>query len=330
MTIDETILKDFETNHVALRQIRDSLSNIIVGQKDVIDLVLVTLLSNGHGLLVGMPGLAKTLLVKTIGQAFQFDTKRVQCTPDLMPNDILGSEVLEQSQDGTRHFRFIKGPVFSQLFMADEINRASPKTQSALLQAMEERTVTIAGKTHSLPEPFHVLATQNPVEQEGTYLLPEAQLDRFLLQINVGYPDMQAEKVIMSQKRAPIQHQTTPETLLKLQNFVHKIPVGEKLSDVILHLVRMCRPNQDGALDRINNSVEWGPSPRAAQALNIAVRARALLNGRPAPSLDDVESLMIPALIHRMSLKYTAVMQGQTKEALIHHAFEQAQYLVES
>lgn len=326
-----TILADFEKHHLHVRQIRDEISKVVVGQKTVIDLTLISILSGGHALLIGMPGLAKTLLVKTTGIALGLDTKRIQCTPDLMPSDILGSEVLEVATDGTRHFRFLKGPVFSQMLMADEINRASPRTQSALLQAMEERIVTIAGTTYTLPTPFHVLATQNPIEQAGTYSLPEAQLDRFLLQIDVGYPDARAEKdILLSNLETQVMRQENPNSIKALQDFVRLIPIGEKLTEIIVHLVRICRPGEEDSTETVRKTLEWGPSPRATQALTVAVRARALLHGRPAPTLDDVEALMVPALTHRMALTYSAQTQGLTKAAVIAHAFEQAQRRVPS
>ncbi len=266
---------------------REAISNFVFGQKTVVDQVLITLLAGGNGLLIGVPGLAKTRLVDTLGTVLGLDTKRIQFTPDLMPGDIVGSEVLEETDDGRRTFRFIKGPVFCQLLMADEINRASPRTQSALLQAMQERYVTIAGQRYDLPRPFHVLATQNPLEQEGTYPLPEAQLDRFLLQVDVGYPDREAEqKMLMATTvgdERPPQRIIDPETLMRAQALVRRLPVGEKVVQAILGLVRSGRPD-DSASENVRNFVAWGPSPRASQAFMLAIRARALLEGRFAPS----------------------------------------------
>jgi MoxR-like ATPase len=232
-----------------------------------------------------------------------------------MPGDIVGSEVLEEADDGRRTFRFIKGPVFCQLLMADEINRASPRTQSALLQAMQERHVTIAGQRYDLPRPFHVLATQNPLEQEGTYPLPEAQLDRFLLQIDVGYPDREAEQKMLLATTVgdekPPQQVIDPETLMKAQSLVRRLPVGEKVVQAILGLVRSGRPD-DGASETVRNFVAWGPSPRASQAFMLAIRARALLEGRFAPSIDDVLALAHPILRHRMALNFSARAEGAT------------------
>jgi MoxR-like ATPase len=294
---------------------RDALSAMVFGQKTVIDQVLITLLAGGNGLLIGVPGLAKTRLVDSLGIVLGMDTKRIQFTPDLMPGDIVGSEVLEEANDGTRTFRFIKGPVFCQLLMADEINRASPRTQSALLQAMQERHVTIAGQRYDLPRPFHVLATQNPLEQEGTYPLPEAQLDRFLLQVDVGYPDREAEeKMLMATtvgEEKPPQQVVTPDILTKAQALVRRLPVGEKVVQTILGLVRSGRPDES-ASETVQNFVAWGPSPRASQAFMLAIRARALLEGRFAPSVDDVVALAHPILRHRMALNFSARAEGTT------------------
>ena len=294
---------------------REAISNFVFGQKPVVDQVLITLLAGGNGLLIGVPGLAKTRLVDTLGTVLGLDTKRIQFTPDLMPGDIVGSEVLEEADDGRRAFRFIKGPVFCQLLMADEINRASPRTQSALLQAMQERYVTIAGQRYDLPRPFHVLATQNPLEQEGTYPLPEAQLDRFLLQVDVGYPDREAEqKMLMATTvgdERPPQRIIDPETLMRAQALVRRLPVGEKVVQAILGLVRSGRPD-DSASENVRNFVAWGPSPRACQAFMLAIRARALLEGRFAPSIDDVIALAHPILRHRMALNFSARAEGAT------------------
>ncbi|HEX2939468.1 MAG TPA: MoxR family ATPase [Rhodopila sp.] len=293
-------------------QVRAAIGRVIFGQDDVIDQTLITLLSGGHVLLVGVPGLGKSRLVETLGVVLGMATKRIQFTPDLMPADIIGSEVLEET-DGRRSFRFVPGPVFCQLLMADEINRASPRTQSALLQAMQEQRVAIGGTEHALPRPFHVLATQNPIEQEGTYPLPEAQLDRFLLEINVTYPDRQAERAMLlattgAHDARPVQAMSA-EDLLDAQALVRRLPVGEKVVDAILGLVRGCRPETAGD-DRVRRHVAWGPGPRAAQALMLASRARALLQGRLAPSVDDVAALARPVMRHRMALNFSARADG--------------------
>ena len=301
-----------------IRRAREAVGGVIFGQDEVVEQAFVTLLACGHGLLVGVPGLAKTKLVETLGLALGLETRRVQFTPDLLPADILGSEVLEEAQDKTRAFRFIKGPVFAQLLMADEINRASPRTQSALLQAMQEYHVSIAGHRHDLPRPFHVLATQNPLEQEGTYPLPEAQLDRFLMQIDVDYPDRASERRILlettGERVAQVRPALTAEELMAAQRLVRRLPVGEKIIDAILDLVRAARPGEGDP--EIAPLVAWGPGPRAAQALMLASRARALVNGRLSPSLDDVAKLAGPILRHRMALTFAA-RRETTLEALI-------------
>ncbi len=304
-----------------LTQARQGIAKRIIGQDEVVELSLVALLCGGHALLVGAPGLAKTRLVDTLGTVFGMDTNRVQFTPDLMPADIIGSEVLETAADGSRAFRFVKGPVFSQLLMADEINRASPRTQSALLQAMQERQVSIAGQEYDLPAPFHVLATQNPIEQEGTYPLPEAQLDRFILQIDVGYPDRDTERDILLATTGATDAQAeqvfTPEQLMAAQDAVRRMPVGEAVVEAILDLVRMARPEDDTAPDFVRDAVSWGPGPRAAQAFMLATRARALVQGRFAPSVDDVLALAHPVLIHRMALGFAARARGENLTDLI-------------
>jgi MoxR-like ATPase len=284
----------------------------------VVDGALITLLSGGHGLLVGVPGLAKTKLVETLGVVLGLDAKRVQFTPDLMPSDILGTEVLDENYGGTRTFRFIRGPVFAQLVMADEINRASPRTQSALLQSMQEYHVTVAGERYDLPKPFHVLATQNPLEQEGTYPLPEAQLDRFLMQIDVPYPARDDERRILLFTTGADEIAAKPamnvEDLLNAQRLVRRLPVGESVVEAILDLVRSARPGEKAELA---GKIAWGPGPRASQALMLAVRARALLDGRFAPSIDDVVALAEPVLKHRMALSFSARAEGETVENLI-------------
>ncbi|HUC63191.1 MAG TPA: MoxR family ATPase [Alphaproteobacteria bacterium] len=299
---------------------RERLGQVIFGQERVIDQSLITLLAGGHALLVGVPGLAKTRLVETLGIVLGLDVKRIQCTPDLMPADILGSEVLEESGAGRRAFRFIQGPVFCQLLMADEINRASPRTQSALLQAMQEGRVSIAGQYHPLPRPFHVLATQNPLEQEGTYPLPEAQLDRFLMQIDVSYPDLEAERHMLAATTgiadAPPAAVMIAADLLAAQRLIRRIPVGASVVDAILKLVRQGRP-ESSDLDEVRRQVAWGPGPRASQALMLATRARAVLDGRLAPSVDDVLALAGPVLRHRMALNFAARADGVTIDHVI-------------
>jgi MoxR-like ATPase len=316
----ESIVREVENAVARLAAVREAIGHVIFGQREAVDQTLVTMLAGGHGLLIGVPGLAKTRLVETLGIVLGMATKRIQFTPDLMPADILGSEVLEEDETGKRRFRFIRGPVFAQLLMADEINRASPRTQSALLQAMQERHVTVAGMRYDLPHPFHVLATQNPLEQEGTYPLPEAQLDRFLLQINIGYPDLESEKkVLLSTTGVSDDHAKEvirAQELMFFQRLVRAIPVGEKVLDAILALVRSARPEEGGAED-IRAHVAWGPGPRASQAFSLAVRARALIEGRFAPSVDDVVALAQPILRHRMALTFSARADGVTMADVI-------------
>ena len=291
---------------------KTAIGKVIFGQPDVIEQSLITILCGGHALLVGLPGLAKTKLVETLGIVLGLAEQRIQFTPDLMPSDILGSEVLHQDKSGKRSFQFVKGPIFAQLLMADEINRASPRTQAALLQAMQEHHITIAGARYDLPAPFHVLATQNPLEQEGTYPLPEAQLDRFLMQINVDYPDLEAERRILFEttgiEETKAKKALSTKRLVEIQNLVRRIPVGKSVVDAILELVRSARPNENATGDnkQFNEFISWGPGPRASQALMLTVRARALLDGRLAPSVDDVLALAEPVLQHRMQLSFAA------------------------
>ncbi|MBB2835312.1 UNVERIFIED_ORG: MoxR-like ATPase [Rhizobium esperanzae] len=306
--------------------IRTEVSKVIFGQESVVENTILAVLSGGHALLVGVPGLAKTRLVTTLGEVLGLAANRIQFTPDLMPSDILGSEVMDQDDSGRRSFRFVKGPVFAQLLMADEINRASPRTQSALLQAMQEYHITIAGQRYDLPAPFHVLATQNPLEQEGTYPLPEAQLDRFLLQVDVNYPELAAERQIL--------HETTglgetrpaaiidAQRLIEIQTLVRQMPVSETVVDAILSLVRSARPGQGNA--STDKNVAWGPGPRAGQAMMLCARARALYEGRLAPSLDDIFALAEPILQHRMALTFAARAEGMSVRDVIAGLVKQA------
>ena len=316
---DTQILQEIEALGEKVSAVRDAIGRVIFGQRDVVDQAIITLLAGGHALLVGVPGLAKTRLVETLGIVFGLDERRIQFTPDLMPADIIGSEILEEEETGRRAFRFLQGPVFCQLLMADEINRASPRTQSALLQAMQERHVTVAGVRYELPHPFHVLATQNPLEQEGTYPLPEAQLDRFLLQIDVGYPDRAAERRILIETTGLDEHRPAPvmtaDALMNAQRLIRRLPVGDSVVEAILDLVRTARPGE--GTRNITDKLMWGPGPRASQALMLAVRARALIEGRVAPSLADVQALAESVLKHRMALTFSARADGETIPDLI-------------
>jgi len=316
---EKEVVAEAEAALDGIKAMRSEIGKVIFGQEQVVENAIVAILSGGHALLVGVPGLAKTKLVDTLGTVLGISAGRIQFTPDLMPSDILGSEVLEQSEDGKRSFRFVKGPIFTQLLMADEINRASPRTQSALLQAMQEYHVTFGGERHDLPAPFHVLATQNPLEQEGTYPLPEAQLDRFLLQIDVDYPSIDAERQILLETTGTRdQHASavfTGEKLMSLQQLVRRMPVPESVVNAILELVRSARPGTGHAATDAH--VAWGPGPRASQALMLAVRARALIDGRFAPSVDDVAALAAPVLRHRMALNFAARAEGVTIPGVI-------------
>ena len=317
----DELLDEIEALGARLAEARGSIAARIIGQERVVDLALAAMLSGGHALLMGLPGLGKTRLVETLATVMGLTGNRIQFTPDLMPADILGSEVLETGTDGARAFRYIEGPIFAQLLMADEINRASPRTQSALLQAMQEREVTVAGQTRPLPAPFHVLATQNPIEQEGTYPLPEAQLDRFLVRIDVDYPDRDTERAIVMATTGATEaeaHQVFDGPgLLAAQQAVRRMPVGEGVVDLILDLVRACRPEGEAASNAVRAHVAWGPGPRAAQALMLTARAQALLEGRLAPSPEDVARLARPVLMHRMALSFAARAEGVTLESVI-------------
>jgi MoxR-like ATPase len=303
-----------------LDRVKHEIGRVIFGQEGVVEETLITLLAGGHALLVGVPGLAKTKLTETLGTVLGLTEKRVQFTPDLMPADILGSEVLDHAGTERQSFRFIPGPIFTQLLLADEINRASPRTQAALLQAMQERKVTVAGQDHALPAPFHVLATQNPIEQEGTYPLPEAQLDRFFLQVNVDYPSVEAERrmIIATTTGAEDKPQRVidGQTLMAMQRLVRRMPIGDQLVDLILRLVRAGRPEND-TLPGLAQQIAWGPGPRASQAMMLAVRVRALLGGRLAPSVEDVTALARPVLRHRMAISFAARAEGITVEDVV-------------
>jgi MoxR-like ATPase len=318
------MIEQLDVLGVLMGKARQAVSGVIFGQDTVVEQTLITVLSGGHALLIGVPGLGKSRLVETMGVVLGLDTKRVQFTPDLMPADIIGGEVLDEI-DGRRSFRFVPGPVFCQLLMADEINRASPRTQSALLQSMQEQRVAIAGFEHRLPRPFHVLATQNPIEQEGTYPLPEAQLDRFLLAIDITYPEIDAERAMLVATTGPeapsADRVMTPEHLIEAQGLIRRMPVGEAVVEAILTMVRAGRPESTD-LDVVRHHVAWGPGPRAAQALMLACRARAILGGRLMPSLDDVAALAGPVLRHRMALNFSARADGVALDEVIDRLVE--------
>ena len=321
MANPDQLVADIEILRGKLAAARDSIGKRFIGQSRVVDLTLTALICGGHAVLIGLPGLGKTRLVDTLSTVMGLNGNRIQFTPDLMPADILGSEILDTNADGTRQFRFVEGPVFCQLLMADEINRASPRTQSALLQAMQERQVSVSGQTRDLAKPFHVLATQNPIEQEGTYPLPEAQLDRFLVRIDVGYPDLATEREILQATTGEAEDSVTnvfsAEELLAAQTLLRRMPVGEGVMESILALVRAFRPEEADASERVRESVAWGPGPRASQAFMLTVRARALLQGRLAPDLSDVIAMAKPVLKHRMALNFAALARGESLDGLI-------------
>jgi len=316
---EKEMIAEAERALADIARMREAVATVIFGQEQVVERAISAILAGGHALLVGVPGLAKTKLVETLGVVLGLDSRRIQFTPDLMPSDIIGSEVLEQDETGRRSFRFIKGPIFSQLLMADEINRASPRTQSALLQSMQEYHVSVAGQRHDLPAPFHVLATQNPLEQEGTYPLPEAQLDRFLMQIDILYPEIEAERRILMEttgtREASTHNAVTPERLMEIQKLIRRMPVPETVVEAILQLVRSARPGTGNA--ETDRHVAWGPGPRASQALTLCARARALYDGRLAPSIDDVHALAEPVLQHRMALTFAARAEGMSVRDVI-------------
>jgi len=315
---DESALRALAGTHEALvEQIRKR----VVGQHDVVELLITCLFAGGHALFVGVPGLAKTLLVSSLAEAMDLEFSRIQFTPDLMPTDITGSEVLDQDQaSGQREFRFIAGPVFCNLLLADEINRTPPKTQAALLQAMQENRVSAGGRTHPLPVPFHVFATQNPIEQEGTYPLPEAQLDRFMLEIAVGYPDADAERKIVAMgqsEAAEIQSVLAPAELTRHQALVKRIPVPESVVAHVVALLRASRPEDDSSPAGIKELLRYGAGPRAGQQLVAAAQARAALEGRPAVTTDDVRSLATAVLRHRLVPSFAAESRGVTPEEIL-------------
>jgi MoxR-like ATPase len=297
-------------------------SRRIVGQQDVLDGILTAVFSGGHALLLGVPGLAKTLMVQTVAQALELKFSRIQFTPDLMPSDITGTEIIEEDQTtGKRGFRFVRGPVFANIVLADEVNRTPPKTQAALLQAMQEHQVTAAGQTHPLPAPFFVLATQNPIEQEGTYPLPEAQLDRFMFELRVAYPSKEEEERIVASTTgdgaASITPVLTAEDVLALQHLVRRIPAPQALVRAAVTLVRMSRPSDAEAPAFIKEFVSWGAGPRASQFLVLAAKARAALDGRPMPDEDDLRSVAPSVLTHRLVINFAAEAAGRTAPDIV-------------
>jgi MoxR-like ATPase len=304
-----------ENLNAAYKRIKSEIAKVIIGQDKVIDQLLISLLSSGHCLLVGVPGLAKTLLISTLAQVLDLKFNRIQFTPDLMPSDITGTEIIEDDHStGGRRFRFVKGPVFANIILADEVNRTPPKTQAALLQAMQEHEVTAAGETYKLQEPFFVLATQNPIEQEGTYPLPEAQLDRFMFNVFVDYPAEQEERDIVASTTAVLDYDLNkvlaPDEILLFQQLVRRVPVSDHLIEYAVRLVRASRPNEPEAPDFVRNWVNWGAGPRASQYLILAAKTRAILDGRPTPGPEDVRFAAYPVMRHRIVTSFNAEADG--------------------
>jgi len=317
MPSDETRsdLKAVENLHTAYEKIKSEIGKVIIGQHEVIEQLLITLLSSGHCLLVGVPGLAKTLLISTLAQVLDLKFNRIQFTPDLMPSDITGTEIIDANHAaGQRAFRFVKGPVFANIILADEINRTPPKTQAALLQAMQEHEVTAAGQTYKLEEPFFVLATQNPIEQEGTYPLPEAQLDRFMFNVYVDYPSSSEEQDIVKATTAVLDYGLekilSPAEIVGFQKLVRRVPVSDHLVEYAVNLVRATRPREENALDFVKNWVNWGAGPRASQYLILAAKTKAILEGRPTPGPEDVRMAAFPVLRHRIVTSFNAEADG--------------------
>ncbi len=326
MTITQTAphddVRQLERLVGAVARLRTQVAHRIVGQEDVVDGIVTAILAGGHALLIGVPGLAKTLMVQTIAEALNLSFNRIQFTPDLMPSDITGTDIIEEDlTTGKRSFRFVQGPVFAHVVLADEINRTPPKTQAALLQAMQEHQVTAAGSTYSLPDPFFVLATQNPIEQEGTYPLPEAQLDRFMLELRVGYPSRTEEEAIVEQTTGATYRQIEPvldaATLLAMQSLVRRIPVSRGLIRAAVSLARLTRPGDPDAPDFVKEFVEWGAGPRASQYLVLGAKARAAMAGRPIADLDDVRSVALAVLRHRVVTNFAAEAADRTSEDVV-------------
>ncbi len=310
-------VKAIEELGVKYKQLKSEISKVIIGQHQTVDQVLYSIFAGGHSLLIGVPGLAKTLLINTIAQAIGLDFKRIQFTPDLMPSDILGSEILDEK----RQFKFIKGPIFANIILADEINRTPPKTQAALLEAMQERTVTVAGRHYKLDLPFFVLATQNPIEQEGTYPLPEAQLDRFMFSINLDYPTFEEEvevvKSTTSNKKVTINALFNAEEIINYQKLIRRIPVADNVIEYAVNLVAKTRPNTPNTPEIVNNYIDWGAGPRASQNLILCAKVNAAINGKFSPDIEDVKAVAYPILRHRIVKNYKAEAEGITEVAII-------------
>jgi MoxR-like ATPase len=316
----------------AVERLRAQVGRRIVGQRDTVDGILTAILAGGHALLIGVPGLAKTLMVSTVAESLHFSFSRVQFTPDLMPSDITGTEIIEEdTATGKRSFRFVRGPIFANVVLADEINRTPPKTQAALLQAMQEHQVTVGGQTYPLPEPFFVLATQNPIEQEGTYPLPEAQLDRFMLELRVGYPSRSEEEAIVEQTtgaaREPLQQVLEADTVRAMQGLVRRIPVSKQLVRAAVTLARQTRPGEPDSPALVKEYVEWGAGPRASQYLVLGAKARAAMEGRPMADLEDVRAVAPSVLRHRVVTNFAAEAAGRTSMDLVRELVERGDWM---
>jgi len=321
---DLSIIQEVQEAHETIVQ---EVGKVIVGQRQVINELLIALLARGHCLLVGVPGLAKTLLISTVARVLQLKFSRIQFTPDLMPSDITGTEIIEEDMSsGRKAFKFVRGPVFANIVLADEINRTPPKTQAALLQAMQEHEVTAAGETFKLDEPFFVLATQNPIEQEGTYPLPEAQLDRFMFNLWVNYPSVDEEKQIVKTttggREASLKIVLDAERILQLQKLVREVPVADNVVDFSVNLVRQTRPNENGAPQFVKDWISWGAGPRASQYLVLGAKTRAILDGRPTPDIDDVRAVATPVLRHRLVTNFNADAEGVDAVKIVERLLE--------
>jgi MoxR-like ATPase len=324
MSATATFRSDVEAVDALAQSYRDlsqEIGKVIVGQDEVVKSVIISLFGNGHSLLVGVPGLAKTLLVSTISEVLDLDFKRIQFTPDLMPSDITGSEILDED----RHFKFNKGPLFANIVLADEINRTPPKTQAALLEAMQERCVTVAGHRHNLPSPFFVLATQNPIEQEGTYPLPEAQLDRFMFNIPLDYPSYEEEinvvKSTTSNKKVELKHIVTGAQIIEFQQLIRKIPIADNVLEYAVGLATKTRPNTPRATATVNNYISWGAGPRASQYLVLGAKCHAAIRGKYSPDIEDVQAIAKYVLRHRIVPNYKAEAEGYTADKVIEGLF---------
>ena len=327
MTETQQDLASFEKLAQARQSFLSEVGKVVIGQHEILDHLLIALLAQGHSLIVGVPGLAKTLIIKTLSEVLDLSFNRIQFTPDLMPSDITGTELIDVELDtGKRSFRFYNGPIFANIVLADEINRTPPKTQAALLEAMQEHKVTAGGRTYDLDEPFFVLATQNPIEQEGTYPLPEAQLDRFMFNLNIEYPSSEEEVAIVRGTTTPEQHVLNPvitkSEIASYQDLVRRVPASDNVVEYAVRLVSDTTPSSDSAPDFIKQSVDWGAGPRASQYLVLGAKAKAILDGRPSPNITDVQSLALPILRHRVLPNFNAEAEGLKVEDILNQLID--------